>query len=220
MCGRFALYTQNGELRITFFLAEEFKVQPRYNISPGTGIMAIPGSQTRNAKQMRWGLIPSWAKDPKIGTKMINARAETIHEKPAYRTAFRKRRCIIPASGWYEWRINADGTKTPFYFSRRDRIHLAFAGIWENWTAPDGKSVDSCAIVTTAAAPRFTAIHDRMPAILSSVDAWLDGNVAVDVARRILESCDDAAVEAFPVSKLVNRAGVESADCIRPAQEA
>jgi putative SOS response-associated peptidase YedK len=216
VCGRFTLYHDGVELRTRFFLAPLHEYALRYNIPPGTAIVAITGAVPRAVSLMRWGLIPSWAKDPKIGFKMINARAETVHEKPAYRGAFKKRRCLIPASGWYEWRKNADGTKTPTYFQRKDRSLLALAGIWETWMSPEGKAVESCSIITTAAAPRFTEIHDRMPVVLASIDAWLKEDLDLDGARRLLETSDVDGIETYAVSPMVNSPRVDSPECIRP----
>ncbi len=169
------------------------------------------------AALLRWGLIPSWAKDVKIGFKMINARAETVHEKPAYRVAFRKRRCLVPVSGWYEWRKNADGSKTPTYFQRKDHAIMALAGLWETWKSSDGKVVDSCSIITTAAAPQFTDIHDRMPVVLPSVTDWLKEDLDIETVRGMLVAPDVEGIETYPVSTLVNKPGNDAPECIQLA---
>lgn len=217
MCGRYSLYHDGVELRTRFFLstAYELHMQKRYNITPGSEVVVV--TNTRTPEFMKWGLIPSWAMDLKIGFQMMNARSETIAEKPAFRSAFRKRRCFIPVSGWYEWRKNEDGSKTPFYFQRKDRELLALAGIWETWTPPEGDEVRSAAIITTAADPRFKDIHDRMPAVLLSIDEWLREDLDLERARSILAAPDVEDIESFAVSKLVNRPAVDSPECIRPA---
>lgn len=219
MCGRFTFYHDGATIRIKFSISREYEqhMKARWNIAPGTEVVAVKVGQPRVAALLRWGLVPSWAKDPKIGFKMINARGETAHEKPSFRSAFKKRRCVIPASGWYEWRKNADGSKTPIYFHRTDGGIIVLAGLWESWTPPEGKAVETCTIITTAAAPRFMEIHDRMPVVLSSFDAWLDEAIDVDGARRILEAPDVSGIETYTVSPLVNRPANDSPECIRPS---
>lgn len=222
MCGRFTRYHDGVEIQTRFFLSPEYakhmELRARYNVAPGQEVAAITGADPKVLTPMRWGLIPSWAKDEKIGYKMINARGETVHEKPSFRTAFKKRRCIIPVSGWYEWRKNADGTKTPHYFRRKDGGILAFAGLWEQWTSPKSELVTSCVIVTVAAAAQFAAIHDRMPLILGTTDEWLSELTSLDRLREILTRTDPEGINAYAVSTAVNKPAVDSADLIHPAQ--
>jgi putative SOS response-associated peptidase YedK len=220
MCGRTSLIHDGYEIRTVFRLSDEYakhmELRARYNVAPGTDIAAIRAGEPRVLTPMRWGLIPSWAKDAKIGYSMINARGETVPEKPAFRSAFKKRRCVIPVSGWYEWRKNPDGTKTPMYFHRADGGLLALAGLWEEWKSPESKLVTSCAIVTVAAVPRFAAIHDRMPLILGKVEDWLQ-EADLDAARPLLAVPAHDGIDVHPVSTLVNRPQTDSPDCIRPA---
>lgn len=158
-------------------------LRPRYNIAPSQQIAVVrksesggehAGNFSREVRAMRWGLVPSWAKDPKTGFKMINARGETVLEKPAYREAFKRRRCLIPADGFYEWQTEGR-RKTPFRFALADGSPFAFAGIWERWKQPDGRWLESCSILTTSANDLVRGIHDRMPVILDRrhYDAWL-----------------------------------------------
>lgn len=176
MCGRFTLATNLGAVAKRFgvsrFLEE---VEPRYNIAPTQTVIVVNDDGTRHLTQMQWGLILSWAKDPAIGNRMINARAETVATKPAFRVALRKRRCLIPADGFYEWQQQGR-RKQPVYITLKSREPFSFAGLWEAWTAPDGEEVKTCTIITTEANELLKPIHDRMPVILSN-DAegvWLD----------------------------------------------
>lgn len=218
MCGRFSQHHDGTELRDHFYLAPEYAVhmelRARYNVSPGQDIAAITSAQPRVLTPMHWGLIPSWAKEKSIGYKMINARGETAPEKPSFRAAFKKRRCVIPTSGWYEWRKNPDKTKTPIYFHRKDGKPLAFAGLWEQWTSPSSQEVTSCTIITMAAAPQFTTIHDRMPLVLGSVDEWLSEELAPEAAKNLLTSPDVSGIETYAVSSLVNAGKMDSPKCI------
>lgn len=168
MCGRFTLRVPAAELVEIFRLLRRPDVQPRYNIAPTQPVAVVRRiDRGRELSMLRWGLVPSWAKDPKIGARMINARAETVATKPAFRTALRRRRCLVPADGFYEWAKSAGGTKQPHYITRRDGRPFAFAGLWESWDGPDGSSIESCTIVTTEANDLVGRIHDRMPVILS-----------------------------------------------------
>lgn len=176
MCGRFTLHSSSNEFADQFGAASPDGLCPRYNIAPSQAIAIIrAGDGTRRADLVRWGLIPSWAKDPKIGSKMINARAETIFEKPSYRSAIRQRRCLIPADGFYEWKTDGK-VKTPHWIHLRDEALFAFAGIWERWISPDGEVIDSTTIVTTTANEVVRQVHERMPVILArdNYAPWLD----------------------------------------------
>ncbi len=178
MCGRFRL-SQSGEaIQAAFELSEVPSLEPRNNIAPTQMVPTILKSShesDRQLKMLRWGLIPSWAKDPKMGARMINARAETVAEKPAFRTVFRRRRCLVVADGFYEWQ-QQKGKKQPFAFRLHDGQPFGFAGLWEHWEAPDGEAIESCTILTTDANELVRPIHDRMPVILDpkDYDVWLD----------------------------------------------
>lgn len=177
MCGRFTLFEPAEELAQVFGLPGADLPRPRYNIAPSQPVAAVrlsPEGGERELALLRWGLVPSWAKDPSIGNRMINARAETVTEKPAFRSAFRSRRCLVPANGFYEWK-RAQGRKQPYYVRMRDGRPFAMAGLWERWQGPSGSAIESCLLVTTQANTLLAPIHDRMPAILSpgDYDSWL-----------------------------------------------
>src|SRR5687768_6935643 len=178
MCGRYTLINLAAMNQAFPWIIEPIPEQPaRYNIAPTQPILAVANNRADRFEHFHWGLIPSWAKDSAIGSRMINARAETLAEKPAFRTALRKRRCLVPADGFYEWRKEADGkTKTPMYIRLRDKKPFAFAGLWEVWRSPDGTSVPSCTLITTSANNLVEGIHDRMPVIIppEAYERWLD----------------------------------------------
>lgn len=187
MCGRFALTTPVDGLRHLFGFHQIPNLPPRYNIAPTQAVLAVREEHgAPSAFMARWGLIPSWSKDPTLGTKMINARSETIQEKPAFKTAFKRRRCLIPADSFYEWKT-LDGVKHPFRIFFADRDVFAFAGIWERWQGGDGSDVETCAIVTTDAAPSIAPLHHRMPVILDmqTFRTWTSGpdDEAADLMR-------------------------------------
>ncbi len=223
MCGRFTLRTRLN-LLLQQFAAEvssEHELPlfgPRYNIAPTQEILAIrPADGRRVATMLRWGLVPSWAKDIKSGAPLINARADTLANKPTFRTAFRKRRCLIPADGFYEWQKLDDGTKQPFYIHRPDNQPFAFAGLWERWDR--GPTVESCAIVTTDANKQMCKLHDRMPVILALSDyaLWLDPAVDDTAAlQHLLAPCGEDELVAEPVSSHVNRVANADEKCIEP----
>jgi putative SOS response-associated peptidase YedK len=219
MCGRFVLMTPARSLARHFELAEEPELEPRYNIAP-TQLVAVirwePDSAQRELILQRWGLIPSWAKDPSIAAKLINARAETVAQKPAFKAAFRRRRCLVPADGFYEWR-NLSRDKQPYYFGMASREPLAFAGLWERWKNPEGELIESCTIITTVANELLAPIHDRMPAIVKREDyaTWLDPGVE-DQNRltSLLGPYPAKEMTGFPVSQGVNRSNVEGPDLV------
>lgn len=166
MCGRFTLHHKAVEVAEAFELPEVPSLEPRYNIAPSQPVFAVrSGMHGREGVFVRWGLIPSWAADATIGYKLLNARSETILEKPSFRTAFLRRRCLIPADGFYEWRLVA-GRKQPMHFRLNDERLFALAGLWEQWQSPEGVPVLSCTILTTAANDLIRPVHDRMPVIL------------------------------------------------------
>ncbi len=219
MCGRFTqLHTWN-ELHDLYTLIGQNDIpnlQPRYNVTPSQDVAAVRYGEAgaRELVRLRWGLIPSWAKDEKIGYKTINARAETVAEKPSFRAAFRKRRCLIPVSGFYEWQAKGKGApKQPHYITGRDTAPLTFAGLWERWDGAD-QPVESCTIIVTTANAFLQPIHHRMPVILApeDFDAWLD--LETTDAHRLLRPCPDDRLESYPVSTRVNSPKNDDPTCI------
>ena len=172
MCGRYALDTPPKKLVEHFELSGELDFSPSWNIAPSTNICTITADVTgdRHLHKMKWGLIPSWAKDATIGNKLTNARGETVAEKPSFRSAFKTRRCIIPASGFYEWKT-IRGVKYPWYITFKSGEPMALAGLWETWHPNEGETVESCCIITTDANKLMEPIHDRMPVILD-IEQW------------------------------------------------
>lgn len=229
MCGRYTSTTTMNDLA-AIFEAEEVRADPlppRYNVAPTLDVYAVAVREGHRALgTFRWGLVPSWAKDPSIGNKMINARAEGIESKPAYRAALAKRRCIIPADYFYEWqrRSGPDGKpagKLPYAIHRRDGEPMAFAGLWEVWRDPgdpDAPLLKTCVIVTGEANDLMSPIHDRMPVVLGrdSWQAWLDPATGADEARRLLVPAPSEWFEAFPVSSRVNNVRHEGPDLLEP----
>lgn len=217
MCGRFAFYSP-AEATAALFGATSFvAVEPRYNIAPTQNIAAIRECDDtgRELTMLRWGLVPSWAKDPAIGNRMINARAETVAEKPSYRAAYRKRRCLVLADGFYEWKKES-GAKTPYLISLASGSPFALAGLWESWSSKDsGESIQSATLITTAANDFMATIHHRMPLILEpdAANRWLAGD------NDLLEVTASHApvLRAWPVDRRVNNARNEGADLIAAA---
>jgi putative SOS response-associated peptidase YedK len=221
MCGRFTLWVQFGDL-LKAFPGIEFPeaLPPRYNIAPTQAVVAIPNDGERRAALFQWGLVPFWAKDPSIGSRMINARAETAAEKPSFRAAYRRRRCLILADGFYEWRSEPDSrTKTPMYIRLASGEPFAFAGLWEVWR-PDDTPLLSCTILTTEPNALVAPIHNRMPVILppQAYDRWLDpGEVRSGAMDDLLVPYPSEAMTATPVSTLVNSPANDTPACIVPA---
>jgi putative SOS response-associated peptidase YedK len=226
MCGRYRLSRRKE------FLAEHFDVEPdedwepRYNIAPSQSVPVIrqhPEESKRLGSSMRWGLIPFWAKDPSIGSKMINARAETVATKPAFRDALKKRRCLIPADGFYEWKKNGPKAKTPFCFTMADHNIFALAGIWNCWKNPDGQMVATCSIITTTPNTLLADVHDRMPVILPNdfYDLWLDpGFQKTDGICELLRPFDPALMRRYEVSRRVNLVKNDDPACAEPVVRA
>ena len=225
MCGRFNLTATPEQIMETFKLQSLFAFQASYNITPGQAIVAIvssdgsqgqEGNEANQAVSLRWGLIPSWAKDSKISTHLINARAETVAEKPSFRSAFLKRRCLIPATGFFEWAQTEQG-KQAYHMTRSDQGLFAFAGLWEHWEQ-GSETVYSCAIITTAANPLIQPIHTRMPLILDPHDYphWLDQQAAKDNLQALLASDAYAGMATIPVSNWVNNPRHDDVNCIKP----
>lgn len=214
MCGRFAFYSPSEATAALFGVETSHTVEPRYNIAPTQFIAAIRDSEENQPElaMLRWGLVPFWAKDPSIGARMINARAETVAEKPSFRAAYRKRRCLILADGFYEWQKSADG-KTPYLISLANGAPFAFAGLWEHWDNKDSdESLQTTTILTTAANDFMSQLHHRMPVVLQPDNAgrWLQGdmNLVAEVAE------NSPAFRAWPVDRKVNNARNETASLI------
>jgi len=217
MCGRFAFYSPSEATAALFGVSASLEVQPRYNIAPSQYIAAIRNNEDeeRELTMLRWGLVPFWAKDPSIGNRMINARAETVAEKPSFRAAYRKRRCLVLADGFYEWHTEA-GVKVPYFISPAEQQPFAFAGLWESWRSKDSdESIQSTAVITTAANDFMLPLHHRMPVILEpgTADRWLQGDDEI-----VGNATDNAPkLRAWPVDRRVNNARNESTDLIEPA---
>jgi putative SOS response-associated peptidase YedK len=194
---------------------------PRYNIAPTQSVIVVGDDGKRYLKPMRWGLIPSWAKDPSIGNRMINARAETLAEKPAFRAALKKRRCIIPADGFFEWQ-KLGKVKQPVHIVLKSREPFGFAGLWENWKSPEGEEILSCTIITTEANELLEAVHDRMPVILTrnTEAAWLDPKIQEpEKLLPLLKQFSADQMEYYPVSREVNSPAVDKRSNIEPIKE-
>ena len=216
MCGRFAFYSPGEATAALFGASGSFEVEPRYNIAPTQHIAAIRNNENdgRELTMLRWGLIPFWAKDKSIGNRMINARAETVAEKPAYRAAYHRRRCLVLADGFYEWHKEAAG-KVPYFISPANEQPFALAGLWESWQSKESdESIQSATLITAAANDFMASLHHRMPVILESAtaDRWLAGDDdLIDYAIS-----HGPELRAWPVDRRVNNARNEGADLIQP----
>ena len=216
MCGRFALGFSGEQLKLDFGLDDCADFPLRYNIPPGTDIPTIrqiDGKRVLNL--LRWGLVPHWAPDPSIGAKLNNARGETITEKPSFRSAFKARRCLIPASGFFEWQKQGK-EKQPFFIALKSGKPMALAGIWESWDKPDKSTLNTTCIITTTANELMAPIHDRMPVILAP-ENWQDWLEApAGEIGGLIAPFDSAEMQAWPVSRRVSRSGEEGMDLIAP----
>ena len=229
MCGRFTLSTPADVVAEVLELASLPVLEPRYNIAPTQLALAVRGARAdaggaaggvpgRRGDMLRWGLIPRWAKDVSIGARMINARGETLTSKPSFRSAFRRRRCLIPADGFYEWQQRGKG-KQPYYIKRHDGMVFALAGLWELWQSPDGAPVESCTIITTEPNDAVKPLHDRMPVILApgDFDLWLDPEVTQpERVQPLLRPSPPEELVAYPVSTHVNSPAHDSPECVAP----
>ena len=219
MCGRYSLTASLQELAERFeFDSDQEIFQPRYNIAPTQQVLTVVGGETRRAGFMRWGLIPSWSKGGPTSRPLINARAETVAEKPAFRGSLRNRRCLVPADGFYEWQKVA-GAKRPMRVTMRSGEPFAFAGLWSMGSDSEGNRISSCAIITTAANDVLKPIHHRMPVILAQEveDLWLDPSLDdSDELTQFLEPYPDDALEAYEVSRLVNSASNDVLEVTAP----
>jgi putative SOS response-associated peptidase YedK len=222
MCGRFTLTADFGRLQERFhFDPSGLAYEPSYNIAPGQPVLAVVQNDSRQAKYLRWGLVPFWATDPAIGNRMINARGETVADKPSFRRALRQRRCLILADGFYEWR-RAGKLRQPMYIGFRDRRPFAFAGLWERWQPPHGAPLYTCTIVTTEANALVRPIHARMPVVLEPAgeELWLDHRL--QEAERVLPLLQPYAkgdMQAYPVTRRVNAPQYNSPECLVPLQQ-
>jgi putative SOS response-associated peptidase YedK len=225
MCGRFTLHASPEQIAAQFDVAEPEQLADRYNIAPTqpVGIVRLDRSAAeREWALVHWGLIPSWAKDPGMASKMINARGETVAEKPAFRAALKRRRCLVPTDGFYEWK-RTGSSKQPYYIRLQDHKPFAFAGLWEIWTAPDGSELQSCTIITTEANELMERLHDRMPVIIAPEDykEWLGTGKDADAKeveqlRHLIRPFAADLMEAYPVSTKVNSPMQEGAVLIDP----
>ena len=221
MCGRFTLTVDPADA------GEEFdgvtfpsKFAPRYNIAPSQPVLAIPNDGRKTADFFVWGLIPSWAKDPTIGNRLINARGETLAEKPSFRGGYKYKRCLVLTNGYYEWK-SVPGTKTkiPHFIRLKTARPFAFAGLWDEWQSPEGSSICSCTIVTTKPNKFLASIHDRMPVILHPKDYtdWLDSSPrTAGSLNHLITEFPAELMEAYPVSTLVNSPSNDRAECVLP----
>jgi putative SOS response-associated peptidase YedK len=219
MCGRYTLTSAPEALRDLFQYAEQPNFPPRYNIAPTQPIAIVRlVNGKREFALVRWGLLPSWVKDPKAITLLFNARGESISEKPAFRAAMKRRRCLIPADGFYEWKA-VGSRKQPYFVRAKSGMPFAFAGLWETWTGPNGEELETGTIVTTRANRTLSSIHDRMPVIVppEAFDLWLNGaDVDSTTAEALIVPAPDGLLEAFPVSGDVNRTANDNPKLVEP----
>ena len=221
MCGRFTLHTPEARIREAFHIehAEPLGLHPRYNIAPSQDVPIIRDTECGPAMTMaHWGLVPAWSQEPKTKYSTINARIETVADKPTYRGPFRRRRCLIPADGFYEWKI-VDGHKIPHYIRMRDGGVFAFAGLWVHWEG-NGESLDSCSIIVMPANEVMAPLHERMPAIIAPThyDTWIDPRVTdKDEVFGMLNSAQSRQLMPYPVSPWVNVPAHDDERCINPA---
>ncbi|MEA5594211.1 SOS response-associated peptidase [Rivularia sp. UHCC 0363] len=223
MCGRFTLTAEADEIREVFEISDtsNYEWEARYNIAPTQTVAAVlyNSDKQRELRSLYWGLIPSWAKDTKIAAKLINARAETLAEKPSFRSAFKRKRCLVLADGFYEWK-RIEKKKQPYYFQLQNKQPFAFAGLWEQWH-PDDENITSCTIITTDANKVLQPIHHRMPVMLQQQDyeRWLDPLQETEILQQLLQPYPAEEMSAYAVSTKVNNPLHSSPDCIAPERE-
>ena len=219
MCGRYCILTAPEAIRRLFRYSEQPNFPPRYNVAPTQPVPIVRMVEgERHFALVRWGLIPSWVKDPKGFTLLINARGETADEKPAFRNAMKRRRCLFPADGFYEWKREGGG-KRPYFARLKGGGPLAFAGLWETWTGPNGEEMETAAIVTTAANRTLATVHDRAPVIVppDQFDLWLDcANVDEKMAAAVIAPAPEGSMEVYEISPAVNRVANDSPELIEP----
>ncbi len=224
MCGRFFLVSQAREVAAFFGLKEAPPLAPRYNIAPTQNIAVVrEASENRNTRMlafMRWGLIPSWTKDASRLPLLINARSETVSQKPAFKSAFRKRHCAIPANGFFEW-ARRGTVKQPYVMQLKNQSLFALAGLWEAWQRPDGSILESCAILTTKANKIVSPLHDRMPVILNgeNIDVWLTPVTQYEeIYEPLFRPAPSDDMMCYPVTQLVNNPKYDDPQCVEPVQ--
>ena len=224
MCGRYTLSSPTDEIASLFDLVAVPDIPPRYNVAPtqeAAVVRVVAPGEPRRLDLLRWGLIPYWAEDASIGNRMINARSESVADKPAYRRSFRRQRCLIPTDGFYEWQ-KVGKLKQPYHIRRKDRHPFAFAGLWERWRDPDKKLLESFTILTTDANELIRPLHNRMPVIIDrkDFDLWLDPEAQDPAALlALLVPAPPEEMETVPVSRAVNSPAHDAADCIAPLVE-
>ncbi|TFF89755.1 MAG: SOS response-associated peptidase [Promethearchaeota archaeon] len=236
MCGRFARFSPAHVFRMLFQLDEFLELPPQYNIAPGQDVYAVRGIVIRDDEQQRaasdtsfekevvalkWGFIPFWSKDPSIGSRMINSRSETVAEKPAFKAAFKSRRCLIPTDGFYEWKKQKKGGKQPYFVHMKDEQPFALGGIWDLWKNPDGQNIESFSILTTEPNEVVKPIHKRMPLIIKQeeYDSWLNPDNDVKEVKDLLKPYQAKKMTAYPVSKDVNNPKNKGEENIKPLEE-
>lgn len=222
MCGRYTLAAPNpAEVRTRFPIGEAIEVRRRYNVAPGDEVLAVTTDKEGRPRGelLRWGLVPSWAKQPDTGLKMINARVETVGQRPAFRRGFERYRCLIIADGFYEWQRLPAGPKQAFHIARADGGLFAFAGLWSIWHGEDGNTLRTCTILTTAANGAIAPLHDRMPVILApeAESAWLEPSDSPEALYRLLGGLAPAGTALRPVGPAVNDARYDGPECLAPA---
>jgi putative SOS response-associated peptidase YedK len=221
VCGRFAYFVPTEQLLREYQLRSAPSFMARYNVAPSQNIVAIRQSAEgdRQASLLKWGLVPHWAKDPSIGNRMINARGETVAQKPAFRQALRRRRCIIPVSGFYEWGPSRAG-KWPYFICAKDAPLLSLAGLWERWSGGDGEPLESCTIVTVPSSVALERVHERMPLCLpeSAYGEWLDPQTPAEDCLRLLETEPRAEFDIRPVSRAVNSPRNDTSALVDPVE--
>lgn len=222
MCGRFTLRTPMPILIEQFMLFEDFDYTPAFNIAPTQNVLTIRGQSEGSryhAERLRWGLIPFWAKDKSIGAKMINARGETVREKPAFRAAFKKRRCLVLSDGYYEWKKQTDG-KQPYLIHMKSDAPFAYAGLWERWEKGEAP-IESCTIITTDSNEVTSDVHDRMPVILKPEDyeTWLSEDSDPDELQSLIKPFEEDILKVDKVSRYVNNVRNQGPECVEPPGE-
>jgi len=221
MCGRYIIKAPVSQLATLFDLIDGPKLSPLYNVSPTQSVPAIRLNTEKKARELtmlKWGLIPGWAKDHAISYRMSNARSDTVAQKPSFRSAFKRRRCLMVADGFYEWQ-KTNGKKQPYFIGLKDEAPFAFAGLWEHWQDPEGEPVESCTIITTDANDLVKEIHNRMPVILKpkDYDLWLDPEMQdVEKLQKLLVPYAPKEMKAYPVSLMVNNPTNDNPKCVEP----
>ncbi|MHC1698834.1 MAG: SOS response-associated peptidase [Geobacteraceae bacterium] len=223
MCGRFDLHLPIESLSTIFGVPILHDLHPRFNIAPTQQVLVVRTTEdgTRHFAFLKWGLIPSWSKDPSIGSRMINARSETVDVKPAFRNSLKHRRCIVPANGFYEWE-SVGGRKKPLYVRMKNNSPMLFAGLWDHWISTEGDLIESCTILTTTSNELIKPLHDRMPVILDiqNVDLWLDPLIFdPEKLKHLFVPCSPEKLEMYPVSDIVNSPRIDIPECISPLSE-